>query len=168
MYGHIATEYLEVWWSCYRPFMVINDVNRSLKTVEVVMVHVIYLMTCALSLFLFCNLATCGLISGWVPICGSAHSWWLYSAAPQGDQAVSTMTQCPTQSHYPGTELTSPCPSLIIPSTYLGSDKYQFCKSLVWVGWESNPRSSTPEAYAVPIWPPSPVCSLCTKGSKRL
>ena len=32
----------------------------------------------------------------------------------------------PIQSHYPITESTSPCPILIMPSTRLGSDKYQF------------------------------------------
>ena len=40
-----------------------------------------------------------------------------------------TMTQYPTQSHYPVTELTSPCAILLMSSTRLGSDKYQFDKS---------------------------------------
>ena len=31
-----------------------------------------------------------------------------------------------TQSYYPDTEPTSPCPILIVPSAWLGSDKYQF------------------------------------------
>ena len=34
-----------------------------------------------------------------------AHSWWLYSAASLGNQAAGTMTQYPTKSHYPDTEL---------------------------------------------------------------
>ena len=80
-----------------------------------------------------------------------------YSAVPLGDQATSTMTWYPTQSQYPDTESTSPCPIRIIPNTWLGSDKYQFYKSLVWLNWSSNPRSPTCEAHALPIGPPSPV-----------
>ena len=49
------------------------------------------------------------------------------------NQAISTITWYPTQPHYPDTELTSPCPILIIPGTWLGSNKYQFYKSLVWL-----------------------------------
>ena len=67
-------------------------------------------------------------ISGWVLTCDNAHLTWLYSAAPLGDQADSTMT---TQSHYFNTEPTSPCPILVMPSAWLGSDKYNFFKSLV-------------------------------------
>ena len=74
-----------------------------------------------------------------VPTC--VHSWRLYSAPPFGNQAASTMTWYPTQSHYPVTEPTSPCPILLMPSTKLGSNKYHFCKSLVWHDWESNSRS---------------------------
>ena len=37
-------------------------------------------------------LATPKVISGWVPTCSSAHSWWLYSAAPLRDQAAVTIT----------------------------------------------------------------------------
>ena len=36
-------------------------------------------------------LATFRVISGWVLTCESAHSWQLYSAAPLGDQATSTV-----------------------------------------------------------------------------
>ena len=32
------------------------------------------------------------MISGWAPTCDSAYSWRLYSAAPLGDQTISTMT----------------------------------------------------------------------------
>ena len=63
--------------------------------------------------------------------CESVHSWRLYSAAPLVNQAVSTMTCYPTQSHYPVTEPTNPCPILIMPSTWLGRDKYKFDKSLI-------------------------------------
>ena len=59
-------------------------------------------------------LATSMVISGWVPIYDSAHSWWLYSTAPVGDQTANTMTRCPSKLHYPNTEPASPCPILII------------------------------------------------------
>ena len=45
---------------------------------------------------LFCVLATYKVISGWVTTCDSAHSWWLYSVAPLGNQAASIMTWCTT------------------------------------------------------------------------
>ena len=83
-------------------------------------------------LLLFSVLATSKVISGWIPTCDSAHSWRLCSAPPLGNEAISTMTRYPTQSHYPDTELTNPWPILILLSTWLGNDKYQFNKSLVW------------------------------------
>ena len=86
------------------------------------------LIVCLLLLYI---LATSEVISGRVPTCDSAHSRRLYSATQLGNQAVSTMTWYPTQSHYHNTDLTSPCPILIMPSTWLGSDKYQFDKSLI-------------------------------------
>ena len=52
----------------------------------------------------FCNLATSTVISGPVLICSSGKQ--LYSALPLGDEAVSAITQNPTQSHYPDTERT--------------------------------------------------------------
>ena len=39
-------------------------------------------------LMLFRILATSGAIAGWVLTCGSGQSRWLYSFAPQGDQAT--------------------------------------------------------------------------------
>ena len=75
---------------------------------------------------LFYILATFKVISGCVPTCDSAHSWWLYSAAPLGYQTASTVTWYPTQSHYHDTEPTSPFPILIMPSTCLGSNKHKF------------------------------------------
>ena len=56
-------------------------------------------------------------------------------------QLRNQMKRYPTQSHYPDTELTSPCPILLMPTTKLGSDKYQFYKSLVWLDYE--PKSQT-------------------------
>ena len=73
---------------------------------------------------LFYFLPTSKVISGWVLTCNSARSSCLYSAAPLGEQAVSTMTWYPTQSYYPDTEPTSPCFILIMPSAWLWSDKY--------------------------------------------
>ena len=50
-----------------------------------------------------------------------------YSAVPLRDQALCTMTWWYlTQSHYPDTGQTSPCPILIMLSARLGSDKYKF------------------------------------------
>ena len=39
------------------------------------------------------------------------------------------MTWHPTQSHYPDTETTSPCPIVIMPSAWLQGDKVQWLKS---------------------------------------
>ena len=60
-------------------------------------------------------------------MCDSSHILQVYSIVPLGNQAASsTMVKCPTQSHYPNTEPTSPCPMLIMPSARLRSDKYKF------------------------------------------
>ena len=86
----------------------------------------LYSVKPVLSLFVvLCPINIYGL-SGWVPTCDSVHSWELYSAASLEHQAAGTMTCYPIESHYPDTELTSPCPILIMPSARLGSDKYQF------------------------------------------
>ena len=72
-------------------------------------------------------------------IVGSSTSWkqlrlyqygyWFVSVHTHGDclvlsywtiWVVASMTQYPTQWHYPDTELTSPCPILLLPSTRLG------------------------------------------------
>ena len=74
--------------------------------------------------FLHPGLST--VISGWVPSCDSVYSWWLYSAAPLRYLASSIMTPYPTQSHNPDHEPTSPCAIVIMPSAWLGSDKYTF------------------------------------------
>ena len=90
-------------------------------------------------------------ISGLVPTWDSSRSWWLYSAAPLGSQAISTMTWYPTQSHYPDTEPNSPCSILIMPNTWLGSDKYEFDKSLIWFEtmiFRMRDQSSTDSATA--------------------
>ena len=66
---------------------------------------------------------SCFLVS--VPFIYPPVSWRLYSAVSLGHQVASTMTCYPTKSHYPDTEPTSPCPILMLPSIWLGSDKYQ-------------------------------------------
>ena len=60
----------------------------------------------------------------------SVHSCNLYGVAPEGEQASSTMTRYHTQSHYLEIELTSSYPILIMSSAWLGSERYQFYKSL--------------------------------------
>ena len=66
----------------------------------------------------------------------------LLYCCPLRNQAVSTMTWYPTQSHYPDIEPTSPCPILILPSTCLGSDRYQFYTSLVYLDLGFEPTMS--------------------------
>ena len=61
--------------------------------------------------FLFYILATSKVKSGLVPTCGSAQLCRLHNTTPLGDQATGTMTQYPTQSYYPATEPSSPCPN---------------------------------------------------------
>ena len=61
---------------------------------------------------LFYVLPTSTVISGWVMICNSAHSWQFYNAVPLEDQATGIMTSYPTQSYDTDTELTSPRPFL--------------------------------------------------------
>ena len=101
---------------------------------------------------LFCILATSKIISGRILTCDSVHSWWHYSAA------ISTMTCYPTQSHYPDTEPISPYLILIMPSTWLGSNKYQFDKSLVWLNHGFEPTISCPrdpcstDSAMAPAW----------------
>ena len=82
--------------------------------------------------------ATSKVISGWVPGCHSGHSLRLYSADLLGNQVASTMTLylSQLQYHYTGFKSTSlqkpeTDAQLAMPSVRLGTDKYQFCKSLV-------------------------------------
>ena len=58
------------------------------------------------------------------PTCDSACSWRLASAASLEHQATGTITCYPTQSYYPDTERTSPCPIFILSSDRVGNDKY--------------------------------------------
>ena len=54
-----------------------------------------------------------------------------YSASPLADWAINPMTLYFTQSQYPDTELSGPCPIEIMPSTRPACDKHKICKSLV-------------------------------------
>ena len=67
------------------------------------------------------------------------------------------MPQYPTQSPYPDTELFNPCPILLMPSAWQGSDKYKslshwFDSIMVWIPWSTKPRDgcSTDSARLVP------------------
>ena len=66
-----------------------------------------------------------------VPTCERTYSWRFYSAAHWRNHTHTAMTQFQIESHYPDTELTSPCCSLLMPSSRLGTDKYKFDESLV-------------------------------------
>ena len=63
----------------------------------------------------------------------------------------------PTQSHYPDTLLTSPCPILLLSSARLDSDKYNFYKLLAWLRWDSISQHSAQKACTLPIRPSHPV-----------
>ena len=69
-------------------------------------------------------------------ICWSLSSWNLPNAhslkslVPPLWDTTCTMTWCSIQVHYPDTDLTSPCPILVMPSARLGSDQYKFGKLL--------------------------------------
>ena len=116
-------------------------------------------------------LATCKVISEGVSTCDSVHSWWLYSADPLGEQATSTMTWCPTQSHYLDTEPTSPCTILLKLSTRLWSDMYQFLSHWfdstsiqthkVWIPWSPKTGGDRSTHSAIP-----PGLEGMTKGAE--
>ena len=55
-------------------------------------------------------------------------------AASLGNQDACTMTHHPTQSHYPATELTNSIIAML--NTGLGTNKYQFDKSLILTYWK--------------------------------
>ena len=79
--------------------------------------------------------------------CDSVHSWWLYNAVPLGDLAMSTMTWYPPQSHYPDTESTSSCHSLIMLSEHLATkQQVSIFKWLIWLNEGSTMRSESPDS----------------------
>ena len=105
-------------------------------------------------LSLFYVLGTSTVISGQVPTCDSAHSYWIYSAGPLEDQATSTITWYPMHSHYPDTEPTSPYPNLIMAERLARKQQVYILKSLVSLDqgsaiqsgsyiplfWDGNPK----------------------------
>ena len=79
-------------------------------------------------------LATSNFISGHVATWDSVHWWWLYRVVNL-ESKHNTITRYPTLSHYPDTEVTSPCPILLMLRARLGSNKYQFdVIGLTWPG----------------------------------
>ena len=72
------------------------------------------------------------------------HSSNIYSATTMGDQATSTLTLFPTQSHYHDIEPTSPCHTLKMPSARLGSDKYRYLSH-----WFDSTRAGIPRSPKV-------------------
>ena len=75
-------------------------------------------------------------------------------AAPLADHVIGTMTQFSAQSHDPDTELTN----LNKANARLGSDKYYFGKSLLWLiqGFQINNLSHR-KPVILPNRPPCPV-----------
>ena len=73
------------------------------------------------------------------------------SAASLGDETASTMTQYPTQSHYPNTKLTCACPIVVMPQTpgQIVSNINVACSRF------SNSRPFTREAFALTNLPPN-------------
>ena len=62
--------------------------------------------------------------------------------------------------NYPDTEPTSLFYTLIMLRIFLGGDKNQFWKSLVWHDRELNSRLLALEHCVLPIRPPHPVCAV--------
>ena len=96
-----------------------------------------------------------------VRIVGESVLWlvhcWSFTSLQHLRSYQGTMTQYPTQAHYPDTDVISPCRILLMPSTRLGSDKYQFYKTLFWLERKPNSGSPAPKASALPIRPLHPV-----------
>ena len=71
---------------------------------------------------------------------------YIIAAVPLINQAIGTMTQYSTQSHYPDTDWAMQCPILLMMNARVGTDKYQFYKSCVWLDWKPNYRLPMREA----------------------
>ena len=116
-----------------------------------------------LILVLLYVLTTSKVIPGFSLTCDSVYSWWLCSAISLGNQTINTMTWYPTQSQYPDTDPTSSCPILIMPSSWLGSDKYQFYKLLIWCdqGFDSTISCTQDPCFTESVTAPDRYCYLC-------
>ena len=100
-------------------------------------------------LLMFCTLATYKIMSGPAPTCDSAHSWWLYSAAPLGNQFTSTMTWYPW--HWAKQSLPYPNKA----SRLAGKRQVSIFKSLVWLDQGSSKtvgRHSTHLTTSPHLW----------------
>ena len=94
----------------------------------------------------FYILATSKGILGWVLTCDSAYTGWLYSGFQLGDQAIRNMAWYRNQSHYLGTEPTSRCAILVMPSVWLGLGS-DTCKLLSHWCDEFEPGCWNPMIY---------------------
>ena len=121
-YALISSEYSAHIQSRKTWFYTLNCLHRTRRNTRVFSVSTSYagrswVQSLAESVFicllLFYVLTTSKVISGWVPTCDNAHSL-------MANQATSTMTWYPTPLHCPDNEPTSPCPILIMSSTWLG------------------------------------------------
>ena len=86
---------------------------------------------------------------------------------PLGDQITSTMTQFHTQSHYPNTELNSPCHILVMQSPRLYSDNYKLCTSSVSLEIESNACTLPIQpSCSIRIYDESSIMPVCQPGGE--
>ena len=72
-------------------------------------------------------LATFKVISGHVPTCNSVHSWWLYSVAPLGDQAISILTWYPTPLSHICTQCIHTYMYIMYPYRYVRNISRRIC-----------------------------------------
>ena len=90
----------------------------------------------------FYALAISTVISGRVPICSVAHSWWLYSVA----KLARTRTWYHTQSHYHDAKPTSHCPIFIRHVKHMATmRKIIHFKAFVWPHQSLNPGVQIPD-----------------------
>ena len=93
--------------------------------------------------------ATPKVTPGRILTCNRAHSWQLH-----GDQTCIIITWVATDSYHPDIELTSYYPMLVMPNVRLGSNTFQFRKSLVCLNQIAISEPSTQEicvhTYLVP------------------
>ena len=88
------------------------------------------------------------------------HRYWLLSVRTRGDFIVlnhwdTRLPQSwPNVPHCPDIVLSSPCPYPVNAehqAKLVSSEMCQYDKYLVWLGWDSNSRSSTLEVWPLPI-----------------
>ena len=136
-------------WNCAESWSIAFRQHTIFTQIAFCMCYVclLWLYTQATSKTKCADLGQCALMATWYPMV---------------NQAASTMTWYPTQSFCPDSEPTSPCPMLIMPSTQLGSDKYQHLSHWFDSTWESEPtrfrfpglpkREMALYSFGHPIW----------------